>query len=132
MASLKGKVAVVTGASRGIGRAIAERLARDGASVVVNYARSSNEATDVIAAINSRSGKSIAIQADIGRAEEVRRLFRETIAQLHRVDILVNNAATFVFKLLADTTEEEFAGRRRYRIWSFNGRPWAALGSRRI
>jgi 3-oxoacyl-[acyl-carrier protein] reductase len=117
MASLKGKVAVVTGASRGIGRAIAERLARDGASVVVNYARSSNEATDVIAAINSRGGKSIAIQADIGRAEEVRRLFRETITQLHRVDILVNNAATFVFKLLADTTEEEFD-----RVFALNAR----------
>src|SRR5258708_39995436 len=92
MALLKNKVAIVTGSSRGIGRAIAERFAADGAAVVVNYARSEDEARSVVAAIEEKGGKAIAIRADAGVVSDIRRLFRETIAKLGRVDIVVNNA----------------------------------------
>jgi len=108
VAHLAGKVAIITGASRGIGRAIAERLARDGAAVVVNYARSAEEAKAVVAAIANGVGKAIAIQADIGSVPDIRRLFKGTIAQLGRIDIVVNNAAKTVFKPIEAITEEEF------------------------
>ncbi len=108
MAQLAGKVAIITGASRGIGRAIAERIARDGAAVVVNYARSADEAKAVVAAITSAGGKAITLQADIGNVSDIRRLFKETIAQLGHVDIVVNNAAKTVFKPIEVITEEEF------------------------
>src|SRR5215469_2993233 len=81
MSSLKGKVAVVTGASRGIGRAIAEQLASDGASVVVNYNRSAEEASGVVAGIESKGGKATAVQADVSEVGDIRRLFRDTIAR---------------------------------------------------
>jgi 3-oxoacyl-[acyl-carrier protein] reductase len=102
------KVALVTGASRGIGRATAERLARAGASVVVNYATSSEEANAVVEAINCQGGKAMALQADIARLEDIRRLFRETVARLGRLDILVANAGYSCFKPLEETTEEDF------------------------
>jgi len=105
---LRGKVAIVTGASRGIGRATAERLARDGTSVVVNYAVSADEARAVVRAIEGAGGTAIAIQADIARLEEIARLFRETIARLGRLDILVANAGYACFKPLAEITEEDF------------------------
>ena len=108
MSRLAGKVAIITGASRGIGRAIAERLARDGAAVVVNYARSAAEAKAVVDGIQNHGGKAVAIQADIGKVPEVRRLFKETLAHLGRIDIVVNNAAKMVFKTIAAITEEEF------------------------
>ena len=108
MPALAGKVAIVTGASRGIGRAIAERFARDGAAVVVNYARSAEEANDVVDAIERRGGKASAIQADIGKVPDIRRLFVETIAGLGHVDIVVNNAAMATFKPVEAVTEEEF------------------------
>jgi 3-oxoacyl-[acyl-carrier protein] reductase len=92
MASLASKVAIVTGSSRGIGRAIAERLARDGAAVVVNYARSAGEARGVVAGIEGKGGRAIAIQADASSVADIRRLFRETIAKFGQVDIVVNNA----------------------------------------
>jgi 3-oxoacyl-[acyl-carrier protein] reductase len=91
----------------GIGRAIAERFAQDGATVVINYSRSANQAQDV-AAITARGGQALALQADISRVPEIRRLFQETRERLGRIDILVNNAAGFVFKPIAETTEEEF------------------------
>ena len=111
MALLKNKVAIVTGSSRGIGRAIAERFAADGAAVVVNYARSEDEARSVVAAIEAKGGKAIAIQADAGVVSDIRRLFRETIAKFGRVDIVVNNAglpAPANPKLIAEVTEKEF------------------------
>jgi 3-oxoacyl-[acyl-carrier protein] reductase len=109
MASLRDKVAIVTGSSRGIGRAIAERFAADGAAVVVNYARSGDEARSVVAAIEAKGGKAIGIQADGGVVADIRRLFRETIAKFGHVDIVVNNAgATGVPKPIAEITEEEF------------------------
>jgi 3-oxoacyl-[acyl-carrier protein] reductase len=78
--TLKGKIALVTGASRGIGRAIAERLAAEGAAVVVNYASHAAEARKVASAIESAGGKAFAIQADVARVPEIVRLFDETIA----------------------------------------------------
>src|SRR5437667_1066250 len=93
MTPLAGKVAIVTGASRGIGRAIAERLARDGASVVVNYGRSADEAAAVVEGIVSRGGHAIGMQADVGSVADIRRLVRETHSHFGRLDVLVNNAA---------------------------------------
>jgi 3-oxoacyl-[acyl-carrier protein] reductase len=108
MAALTGKVAIVTGASRGIGRAVAERFAQDGAAVVVNYSQSAAQAQEVVVTIESRGGQAVAIQADMSRVPEIRRLFRETITRFGHLDILVNNAATFILKPLAEVTEEEF------------------------
>jgi 3-oxoacyl-[acyl-carrier protein] reductase len=109
MALLKDKVAIVTGSSRGIGRAIAERLAADGAAVVVNYARSEDEARSVVAMIESKGGKAIAIQADAGIVADIRRLFRETITKFGRVDIVVNNAGLPASpNPIAEVSEQEF------------------------
>lgn len=108
MDTLKGKVAVVTGASRGIGRATAERLAQEGAAVVVNYATSAEEANVVVKGIEAQGGKALAVQADIAKLEDIRRLFRETIRHLDRLDILVANAGYSCFKPMADITEEDF------------------------
>ena len=83
---------MVTGSSRGIGRAIVERFAQDGAAVVVNYASSAGEAREVVAGIEAKGGKAIAIQADTSSVADIRRLFRETIAKFGHVDIVVNNA----------------------------------------
>lgn len=105
---LKGKIALVTGASRGIGRAIAERLARDGAAVAVNYASHLADAEAVVAAVKSAGGSAHAIQADIARVPEVVRLFDETIAHFGRLDILVNNAGIMFCKSVSATTEPEF------------------------
>lgn len=109
MALLNGKVAIVTGSSRGIGRAIAERFAQEGATVVVNYARSADEARSVVAGIERKGGKAISIQADASVVADIRRLFRETIAKFGRVDIVVNNAgAPPNPRPIADVTEEDF------------------------
>ncbi len=108
MTSLNGKVAIVTGASSGIGQAIAERLATDGAMVVVNYLRSESKAQTVVAGIQGKGGKAVAVQADMSVAAEARRLVADTIAQFSRVDILVNNAGKFVPKSLLDTSEADF------------------------
>lgn len=106
--SLKGKVALVTGASRGIGRAIAERLGRDGAAVAVNYAGNAGEAQEVVARIESSGGKAFAIQADIGRVPEIVRLFDKTIARFGKLDILVNNAGIMSVNPVNAVTEAEF------------------------
>ena len=105
---LKGKVALVTGASRGIGRAIAERLSRDGAAIAVNYVAQVDEAQKLVAKIESSGGKAFAIQADVGRVSEVVRLFDETIARFGKLDILVNNAGLMVTKPVSAMTEAEF------------------------
>ena len=107
MTSLNGKVAIVTGASSGIGQAIAERLAADGAIVVVNYLRSESKARAVVAGIQGKGGKAVAVQADMSVVADARRLIVETVAQFGRLDILVNNAGKFVPKPFADTTEAD-------------------------
>jgi 3-oxoacyl-[acyl-carrier protein] reductase len=108
MASLSGKVAIVTGSSSGIGRAIAERFAEDGAIVVVNYVRSSEKAQQVVTGIQAKGGKAVAVQADMSRVADVRRLVIDTVKQFGRLDILVNNAGQFISKPLMETTEGEF------------------------
>ena len=100
-------IAIVTGASRGIGRAIAERLARDGLTVVVNYARSAGEAEAVVRGIVGRGGRAIAIQADMGSVADARRLVRDAHAHCGRLDVLVNNAAIAPMRVFTDVTEEE-------------------------
>jgi 3-oxoacyl-[acyl-carrier protein] reductase len=108
MADLTGKVAIVTGASHGIGRGIAERLGRDGATVVVNYASSEREANEVVSAIVAAGGKSMAIQANLSKVEDIRRLFAQTIEHFSQLDILVNNAGTGVVTPIAKVTEAEY------------------------
>lgn len=90
--SLRGQVAIVTGASRGIGRAIAQELAKLGANVVVNYASSSNAAEELVDTITKAGGKAIALQADVSQADQVEALVNTVMEKLNRVDILVNNA----------------------------------------
>jgi 3-oxoacyl-[acyl-carrier protein] reductase len=109
MSSLKGKVAIVTGSSRGIGRAIAERLGRDGANVVVTYVGNRDKAQEVVSAIEASGSKAIALQVDMRNIAEIRNLFEKTLEYFGKLDILVNNAAgKNVFKLTAEMTEDEY------------------------
>ena len=108
MGTLEGKVALVTGAARGIGRAVAERLAADGARVVINYQRNQAAATAVVAGIEARGGSALAIQADIAVRADIQRLFAAALAHYGQLDILVANAGYAAFKPLADTSEEDF------------------------
>lgn len=109
VAPLEGKVALVTGSSRGIGRAIAERLARDGATVVINYSKSAAAAEEAVATIRASGGKAIAIQADISSVPDVRRLYTEIDKQLGRLDIVVNNAGFLPPTVnVTDETENTF------------------------
>src|SRR5204862_3008935 len=108
MNKLKGKVAVVTGASKGIGAAIAKELGAAGASVVVNYASSKEGADRVVAEIVEQDGKAIAVQGDVSKAADVKRLFEETKRAFGSLHVLVNNAAVFQFEPLEAVTEEEY------------------------
>jgi 3-oxoacyl-[acyl-carrier protein] reductase len=108
MSKLKGKVAIVTGASKGIGASIARHLAAEGAAVVVNYASSKEGADRVVAEIVGRGSKAIAVQADVARETEIQRLFAETKRAFGRLDILVNNAGIYEFSPLDAVTEEHF------------------------
>jgi 3-oxoacyl-[acyl-carrier protein] reductase len=105
---LTGKVAIVTGASKGIGAEIAKQLAAEGAAVVVNYASSRTGADRVVSDITSKDGKAIAVQADVARKADVVRLFAEAKKAFGRVDILVNNAGVYEFLPLAEISEEHF------------------------
>jgi 3-oxoacyl-[acyl-carrier protein] reductase len=105
---LAGKVAVVTGASKGIGAAIARQLAAEGASVVVNYASSKTGADKVVAEITGAGGKAVAVQADVAMKADIDRLFAETKKAFGRLDILVNNAGIYEFSPLEGITEEHF------------------------
>jgi 3-oxoacyl-[acyl-carrier protein] reductase len=105
---LAGKTALVTGGSKGIGRAAAERLAADGASVAINFNRDDSAAAKVVTGIRERGGQAVAIRADVSKIDEIELLFDTAEERLGPLDIVVANAATFVMKPLADLTEEEF------------------------
>jgi 3-oxoacyl-[acyl-carrier protein] reductase len=108
MARLTGKVAVVTGASKGIGAAIAEELAKDGASVIVNYSASGQQADAVVAKIKAAGGKAKSVRADVSKPGEAKQLIDTTVSEFGRVDILVNNAAVYDFLPLEQVTEAHF------------------------
>src|SRR6202166_2257132 len=108
MDELKGKVAIVTGASKGIGAGIAKGLGAAGAAVVVNYASSKEGADRVVAEITSKGGKAVAVQGDVSKATDVRRLFAETKRTFGAPNVLVNNAGIFAFEPLETVTEVEF------------------------
>jgi len=105
---LEGKVAIVTGASKGIGAAIAKSLAAEGAAVVVNYSASQEGADRVVAEITGLGGKAIAVQADLSKEPEIRRLFAETKKAFGRLDVLVNNAGIYEFLPVEAVTEGHF------------------------
>jgi 3-oxoacyl-[acyl-carrier protein] reductase len=108
MSDLKGKVAIVTGASKGIGAAIAEKLAANGAAVVVNYSRSGSEAEALVKRIRNGGSRAIAVQADLSRPAEAEKLFKRAIEEFGRVDVLVNNAGTYEFLPLSGIQEEHY------------------------
>jgi 3-oxoacyl-[acyl-carrier protein] reductase len=108
MSKLAGKVAVVTGASKGIGASIAEHFGAAGASVVVNYSSSKAGADAVVAKIVAKGGKAIAVQGDVSKQEDIVRLFAETKKAYGKLDILVNNAGIYDFKPLGDVTADHF------------------------
>ena len=105
---LNGKVAVVTGASKGIGAGIVKQLAAEGAAVVVNYASSKSDADKVVDEIAKGGGKAVAVQADVSKKKDVERLFADTKKAFGKIDILVNNAGVYDFKPLEEITESEF------------------------
>ena len=105
---LDGKVAIVTGSSRGIGKAIAERYAEEGAKVTVNWAGRERDAKAVVDGINSRGGEALSIGADVSSSADVKKLVRATVDRFGRIDILVNNAGVMVGKPVLETTEEDW------------------------
>lgn len=108
MSELKGKVAIVTGASKGIGAGIAKGLGAAGAAVVVNYASSKEGADRVVAEITGKGGKAIAVQGDVSKAADVQRLFAETKRAFGAPNVLVNNAGIYAFEPIEAVTEDEF------------------------
>jgi 3-oxoacyl-[acyl-carrier protein] reductase len=108
MGKLNGKVAIVTGASKGIGAGIAKQLAAEGAAVVVNYASSKAGADSVVASIKSRGGEAIAVQGDVSKQADIERLFAETKKAFGKLDILVNNAGVYEFQPLENVNGEHF------------------------
>ena len=108
MHKLDGKVAVVTGASKGIGASIAKQMAAEGAAVVVNYASSKEGADRVVHEIESGGGKAVAVQGDMARTADIERLFDETKKAFGKLDILVNNAGIYDFSPIEGVTEEHF------------------------
>jgi 3-oxoacyl-[acyl-carrier protein] reductase len=115
MAKLDGKVTVVTGASKGIGAAIAEKLGSEGAKVVVNYAHDKAGAERVAANIRRSGGQAIVVQGDVSKAADIKKLFGETSRAFGNVDILVNNAGVYEFRPLESLDEEHF-----HRIFDLN------------
>ena len=112
MAKLKNKVAVVTGASKGIGAAIAKQLAADGAQVVVNYSTAREGAEKVVSEIKKSGGEAIAVAGNVSRESDIDKLFAETKKAYGKVDILVNNAGVYAFSPLEQVTAEEY--KRQY------------------
>ena len=115
MGKLTNKVAVVTGASKGIGAGIAKALAADGASVVVNYASSKEGADKVVAEIKAKGGKAVAVHGDFSKKEDIGKVFGEVKKTFGRLDTLVNNAGVYTFTPLEQVTDEEF-----HRIFNLN------------
>jgi 3-oxoacyl-[acyl-carrier protein] reductase len=115
MSKLTGKVAVVTGASKGIGAAIAKSLAAEGASVVVNYASSKSGAKTVVDAITAAGGKAVAVGGDVSKASEAQGIIDAAIKNYGRLDILVNNSGVYEFAPIADVTENQF-----HRLFNIN------------
>lgn len=109
MKTLKEKVVLITGASRGIGAAIAHKLAEAGAKIIVNYAGSTEAAEQTVKELQQKGAEAIALQADVSKTAEVKRMFDEAIAHYGRIDVLVNNAGIMITTLLKDTTDEEFS-----------------------
>src|SRR5262245_15032703 len=108
MAKLTGKVAIVSGASKGIGAAIAEKLASEGAAVAVNYATSAEQANAVVERIKAAGGKAIAVRANVSKPAEARKLVETTLSEFGRLDILINNAGVYEFLPLAEVSESHF------------------------
>ena len=108
MGKLQGKVAIVTGASKGIGAGIAKQFAAEGATVVVNYASSKDAAGKVVKEITSKGGKAVAVQGDIAKLSDIERVFSETKKQFGKLDILVNNAGVYEFSPIEGVTGEHF------------------------
>lgn len=108
MGKLQNKVAVVTGASKGIGAGIAKAFAAEGAAVVVNYASSREGADKVVAEITAKGGKAIAVGGDVSKTKEVKALFEATVKAFGKVDVLVNNAGVYEFAPIENVTEESF------------------------
>ena len=108
MSTLNGKVAVVTGASKGIGAAIAKKLAEDGAAVVVNYASSKSGADAVVAAIEKSGGKAVAVQGDVSKAADAKKIVDTAIEKFGKLDVLVNNSGIYEFGAIADLDEASF------------------------
>ncbi|WP_289044702.1 SDR family oxidoreductase [uncultured Olleya sp.] len=105
---LKNKVIIVTGSSRGIGKEVAIVLAKNGATVIVNYSNSEEEANNTVNTITNNGGLAIAIQADVSNKDEVTKLFDKTIETYGKVDVLVNNAGIMISKHLKNTTQQDF------------------------
>ena len=114
MSKLKGKVAVVTGASKGIGASIAKALAAEGASVVVNYASSKAGADAVVAEIGKAGGKAVAVQGDVSKASDAQAIVDAAVKHFGRLDVLVNNSGVYEFKPLEEITEEHY--RRQFDV----------------
>ena len=108
MSKLSGKVAVVTGASKGIGAGIAKQFAAEGAAVVVNYASSKQDADRVVDEISTNGGKAVAIQGNVAKRADVERLFTEAEKAFGKIDIVVNNAGVYEFVPLEEATEQQF------------------------
>jgi len=108
MPKLKGKVAVVTGASKGIGAAIAEKFGAEGARVVVNYASDQKGAQTVVDKIKAAGGDAVAVKADVSKSEDIKKLFNETNSKFGGIDILVNNAGVYEFRPLEAIDEQHF------------------------
>lgn len=115
MSKLSGKVAIVTGASKGIGAAIAKALAAEGAAIVVNYASSKSGADAVVAAIASSGGKAVAVQGDVSRKADAQAIVDAAITQFGQLDILVNNSGVYEFASIDEITEEHF-----HRLFNIN------------
>lgn len=108
MNTLNNKVILVTGASRGIGAAVAKKIASEGAKVVINYAGNKEEADQTVQVIKDAGGDAIALKADVSKASEVTALFDAAIAHYGKIDVLINNAGIMITKLLKDTTDDDF------------------------
>src|ERR1700727_2775597 len=117
MSNLQDKVAVVTGASKGIGAAIARALGAAGASVVVNYASDKTGAEKAVSDIKAKGGQAVAVQGDVSKSADVKRLFEETRKVFGKLDVLVNNAGVFKFSPLEQADEAEYQRQFDINVW---------------